>query len=295
MRVLVLGGGGMLGHKMFQTLSARFPDTWCTLRERRAEAPWSRVDLFRSDRVVDGVDAMELDRMDALVAELRPDAVVNCIGVIKQRGTAKEAVPSVTVNSLLPHRLAAAAARHGGRLVHFSTDCVFSGSRGGYAEDDFADAYDLYGRSKYLGEVADDNALTLRTSIIGRELRTHRSLLDWFLAQKGKRISGYRKAWWSGVTTNHLSALVGDFLERHPALSGVWQVAAEKINKYDLLLRLKEAYALEVEVEPSDELVIDRSLSGERLAAETGYRSPSWEVLLGELASDPTPYARWLG
>jgi dTDP-4-dehydrorhamnose reductase len=294
MRVLVLGGGGMLGHKMFQTLSERFPDTWCTLRERRAVEPWSRVELFRGDRVLDGVDAMDLDAVDGLLAELRPDAVVNCIGVIKQRGSAKEAIPSLTINSLLPHRLAAAAARHGGRVVHFSTDCVFSGRRGGYTEDDFADAEDLYGRTKYLGEVAADNALTLRTSIIGRELRTHRSLLDWFLAQRGGRVQGFRGAWWSGVTTNHLSEVVADFLVRFPALSGVWQVASQKISKYELLLRLREAYGLEVEVEPSDAGAIDRSLSGERLEAETGYRCPPWEVLLPQLANDPTPYHRWL-
>lgn len=295
MRTLILGGAGMLGHKMFQTFAARDREnTWCTVREEPGDALLERVALFHSDRVIHGVDAMEIERVEALVADLRPDAVINCVGVIKQRGAAKEAIPSITINSLLPHRLAAAAGRHGGRLVHFSTDCVFSGRRGDYRESDAPDAEDLYGRSKLLGEAADENALTLRTSIIGRELRTHRSLLDWFLSQRGKRINGFRRVWWSGVTTNHLAELVAGFLERHPDLSGVYQLAGRKINKYDLLLRLREAYGVEVEVVPEDESVLDRSLVGERLREATGYEPPEWEVLLAQLASDPTPYDRWL-
>jgi dTDP-4-dehydrorhamnose reductase len=296
MRTLILGGAGMLGHKMFQTFSERYPETtWCTVREEAGDPLLERVDLFRSDRVVRGVDAMRIDALEGLVGELRPDAVINCIGVIKQRGAAKEAIPSITVNSLLPHGRGAAAARHGGRLVHFSTDCVFSGRKGDYRESDAPDAEDLYGRSKLLGEASDENALTLRTSIIGRELRTHRSLLDWFLSQAGGRVSGYRRVWWSGVTTNHLSELVASFLERHPDLSGVYQLAGRKINKYDLLLALREAYGVEVEVVPDDQAVLDRSLVGERLREATGYEPPAWDALLADLAADPTPYDRWTG
>lgn len=295
MRILVLGGAGMLGHRMVQTLSARFPDTWCTVREPAGDPLLERVELLRGERVLPGVDVADLDRVDGLLGELRPDVVVNCVGVIKQRGAAKEAIPSITINSLLPHRLAAAAARHGGRVVHFSTDCVFSGARGDYREDDVADATDLYGRSKLLGEVADENALTLRTSIIGRELRHHRSLLDWFLAQRGRTIHGYTRTFWSGVTTPYLSRLVLELIERFPGLSGLWQVAGRKIAKHDLLVALRAAYGIDdIEIVPDDRAVLDRSLVDERFRAETGIETPGWEVLLPELAADPTPYHRWV-
>lgn len=282
----------MLGHKMFQVLSERF-ETWCTVREGRGDPLLERVELLAGDRTLTGVDAMRLDVVEDVVANLRPDVVVNCIGVIKQRGEAKDAVPSVTLNSLLPHRVAVAAARYGGRIVHFSTDCVFSGRRGDYTEQDLPDATDLYGRSKLLGEAQGENALTLRTSIIGRELRTHHSLLDWFLSNRGGRVNGYRRVWWSGVPTNHLAHVVADFTTRLPELHGVYQLAGRKINKYDLLVALRDAYGLDVEIVPDDVAELDRSLSGEALRAATGYEAPAWGPLLTELASDPTPYDRW--
>ncbi|MGA2988810.1 MAG: sugar nucleotide-binding protein, partial [Terriglobia bacterium] len=148
----------------------------------------------------------DFNALEATLSALRPDYVVNCVGVIKQRTEAISPIPSITINSLLPHKLAQMAARWGGRIIHFSTDCVFSGKRGWYTEEDPSDAEDLYGRSKFLGEVVVANALTLRTSIIGRELVEHRSLLDWFLAQNHKTVHGYRRVIYSGVTTNYLAA-----------------------------------------------------------------------------------------
>jgi dTDP-4-dehydrorhamnose reductase len=292
MKYLVLGGAGMLGHKMFQFLSER-SETWCTVREGRGDPFLERVELLGGDRTLTGVDATRIEEVEDAVANLRPDVVVNCIGVIKQRGEARDAVASITINSLLPHRVAAAAARYGGRMVHFSTDCVFSGRRGDYTEQDVPDAVDLYGRSKLLGEVQAENALTLRTSIIGRELRTHRSLLDWFLSNRGGRVNGYRRVWWSGVPTNHLAHAVADLTTRLPELCGVYQLAGRKINKYDLLVGLRDAYGLDVQIDPDDSVELDRSLSGERLRSATGYEAPPWSTLLTELASDPTPYERW--
>lgn len=291
MKVLVLGGAGMLGHKVVQTLGRHGLETWCTVRDA-APGPLDTLGIAPPSRVIAGVDAMDIDQVERLVLELRPDAVVNCVGVIKQRDAAKAAIPSITVNALLPHRLAAALQPIGGRLIHFSTDCVFSGRRGDYREDDVPDAEDLYGRSKLLGEVATENALTLRTSIIGRELRHHGSLLDWFISQEGGSVRGFTRAWWSGVTTLHLAELVGRVLVGHPELSGVYQVAGRKISKHDLLVALREALGLQVEIVPDDDFHIDRSLSGDRLAAAIGYRAPGWEVLLGELADDPTPYGQ---
>jgi dTDP-4-dehydrorhamnose reductase len=214
--------------------------------------------------------------------------------VIKQRAEAVSPIPSITINSLLPHKLAQMAARWGGCVIHFSTDCVFNGKRGGYLEEDSSDAEDLYGKTKFLGEVAVANALTVRTSIIGRELTEHRSLLDWFLAQNQKTIRGYRRVIYSGVTTNHLAELVVSIIQGHPGLNGLYQVASEPISKYDLLCLLREAYQLDVRIEPDDLEVSDRSMRCDKLREAIAYECPPWPVLARQLAEDNTPYEKWI-
>jgi dTDP-4-dehydrorhamnose reductase len=293
MKILVLGGEGMLGHKMYQTLLARHPDTACTVSRPPDEPFYRRVALFRQGLVIGGVDAMDLQGLGDLLRERKPEFIVNCIGIVKQREEAKAAVPSITLNSLLPHKLAEFAASWGGRVVHFSTDCVFSGRRGKYTEEDPPDAEDLYGKSKTLGEVSGSNALTLRTSIIGRELAHFQSLLEWFLARKGKTVRGFRRVIYSGVTTNYLAQLVGDLIADHPSLSGLYQVTAPPISKHDLLCRLKEAYRLDVEIVPDETEVSDRSMVGEKFVRATGYRPPEWDDLVTRLANDPTHYDTW--
>jgi dTDP-4-dehydrorhamnose reductase len=291
--ILILGADGMLGHKMFQGLGARFPGTRGTVRTPVASGPLRRVGLLNTPDVLDGIDVLEEDTFKQRLEAIRPDVVVNCVGVIKQRDAASDPLPSIAINALLPHRLAAWLRPWDGRLIHFSTDCVFSGHRGAYREDDPSDAEDLYGRTKFLGEVGASNALTLRTSIIGRELRHHRSLLDWFLQQRGQ-VRGFSRVIYSGLTTNHLTSLVGDLIERHRALSGVYQVASQPISKHHLLQLLRQAYKLDVQIVADEREVSDRSLNGERFAAATGYVCPPWPVLVAELAADPTPYAQWV-
>ncbi|HEY4216009.1 MAG TPA: SDR family oxidoreductase [Gemmatimonadaceae bacterium] len=290
MKVLVLGGGGMLGHKMFQQLAARFPDTYCTLRGTRSEAGFNGVIPADLGTVLERIDAGHWPSLERLLSDLRPDVIVNCVGAIKQRAAAADALVSIALNALLPHQLASTVAGWNGRLIHFSTDCVFSGHRGSYAEDDVSDAEDLYGRTKFLGETAAPNALTIRTSIIGRELRHHASLLDWFLSQSGLSVRGYTKALWSGVTTSHLADVVGDLVVAPTPLSGLYQLSSGCVSKFELLKLLRDAYAKRIEIVPDDDVHCDRSLNGQRFAAATGYRFPGWPALLQQLTSDPTPY-----
>jgi dTDP-4-dehydrorhamnose reductase len=293
-KVVALGGAGMLGHKMFQVLRERFSDVFCTVREDVRKPPFDRVELLQGDDVIPGVDVTDFSAIEAMLSAIRPEYVVNCVGVIKQRAEAISPIPSITINSLLPHKLAQMAARWGGRVVHFSTDCVFSGKRGGYTEEDHSDAEDLYGKTKFLGEMAVANALTLRTSIIGRELTEHRSLLDWFLAQNHKTVRGYRRVIYSGVTTNYLAELVASVIQEHPGLNGLYQVASEPISKYDLLCLLREAYQLDVRIEPDDLEVSDRSMRCDALREAIDYKCPPWPVLARQLAEDNTPYEKWL-
>jgi dTDP-4-dehydrorhamnose reductase len=284
----------MLGHKMFQMLRQHFGDTICTIRGDPRKPPLDRVELLQGEDVLPAVDVADFSALETILSELRPEYVINCAGVIKQRAAASASIPSITINSLLPHRLARITSGWHGRVIHFSTDCVFSGRRGLYTEEDASDAGDLYGRTKFLGEVMAENALTLRTSIIGRELTSHHSLLDWFLAQNHKTIRGYRRALYSGVTTNHLAQLVTSIIQKHPDLQGLYQVASHAISKHELLCLLRNAYRLDIEIVPDDLEVSDRSMTGAKLQKAIGYKCPLWPALIDELTNDPTPYKSWL-
>src|SRR5690606_21826409 len=233
MRILILGGAGMLGHQLVAALKADF-EVWATLRgSAPASAPPA---LFDPRRTIGGIDVLNVDALTGVMATVRPDAVINCIGIIKQLAAAKDPLLSVAINSLLPHRLHRLCRAAGARLIHFSTDCVFSGRKGNYSEEDPSDALDLYGRSKFLGETAGEGALTIRSSIIGHELGTASGLVEWFLSQRGKRVQGYRRAVFSGFTTHEMARIVRRVLTQHPDLSGTLQVSSEPINKYDLLM-----------------------------------------------------------
>jgi dTDP-4-dehydrorhamnose reductase len=292
-RIVILGVNGMLGHKMFQILTPRFAEVFGTCRALVTSPRLRNVELLRDPRILQGVDAGNWEALHPLLADLRPHWIVNCVGVIKQREAAKAAIPSILINSLLPHRLAELSATWGGNVIHFSTDCVFTGRKGMYLESDESDALDLYGRSKFLGEVAVPNSLTLRTSIIGRELSEFRSLLEWFLSKRGQRIQGYRKALYSGLTTNYLADLVGRIIENRPDLHGLYQVTSEPISKFDLLCLIRNVFGLDIEIDAVEGEVCDRSMDGRRFASETGMITPSWQALIAAVHNDPTPYQDW--
>lgn len=288
-KVLVLGGTGMLGHKMFQTLSAAFPGTICTVRDKQHLLE----SLAIPGTVLSGVDVSNLDKLKAMLRELRPDFVVNCVGVIKQRTASKDALTSILINSLLPHVLSQTVLEWGGRVIHFSTDCVFSGRGGRYSEESTPDAQDTYGRTKLLGELHDSHTLTLRTSIIGRELENHSSLLDWFLFNKEPVIKGFERAIYSGVTTNYAARVVRDLVMQGQNLFGLYHLTGDTINKLDLLRLCRERFGKEIEIVPDNQFECDRSMIGERFEKAFGRKAPSWPELLDEIVNDPTPYPSW--
>ena len=280
-RILILGGAGMLGHQLLATLRHDF-ETWVTLRG--SIGSYTQHGLFDPQRTLDGVDVLNGDAVTDVMARVRPDAVINCIGIIKQLAAANDPLLSVAVNALLPHRLHRLCQAAGARLIHFSTDCVFNGRSGNYTEDHPSDALDLYGRSKFLGETSGAGALTIRSSIIGHELRTRSGLLEWFLSQAGGQVKGYRGAIYSGFTTPEMSRLVRRILIDQPDLSGTVQISSERINKFDLLELVRAAYRVDVEIVPDDTVRIDRSLDSTRFRALTGYVPPPWPQMIAEMA-----------
>jgi len=279
MRILILGGDGMLGHQLLKSLAPKY-DVRVTLREPlEAYAPFG---LFGPQNAHGSIDLRSTDSLQSVLAGFRPEAVINAVGVVKQRPNAEDAIANLEINALLPHRLALLCGEAGARLVHISTDCVFSGSKGSYTESDLADAGDLYGRTKYLGEVHAPNSITLRTSMIGRELARKTGLLEWFLAQEGS-VRGFRKAIFSGFTTLELARIVEMMLVRFHRAAGLYHVSSEPVSKYELLGLVKRRLGLAIEIAPYDGFVCDRSLDSTRFRSEFGYRPPSWDAMIAEL------------
>ncbi|EGO65881.1 dTDP-4-dehydrorhamnose reductase [Acetonema longum DSM 6540] len=269
----------MLGHTLFRFLSeeAADLDVYTSVRSEHELSRWLPPD--RMKKVYGNVDVQQPESLVNVFAAVKPDILVNCIGIIKQVPEAKDPLTAIAMNALLPHRVALLCAAAGARMIHISTDCVFNGEKGGYIEQDIANADDLYGRTKYLGEVAYSHCITLRTSIIGHELKGKRGLLEWFLAQK-ETVRGFRKAIYSGFPTIELSRIIRDYIIPRPELTGLYHLSADPISKYDLLQLINAQYETSLIIEPEDNTRLDRSLDSAAFRALTGYKPPAWPELI---------------
>ncbi len=285
--LLVLGGNGMLGHKVAQ-VAAPHLEVYATVRHQQPGLP--AVLGLEADHVLLHADVIA--GLDTLLDQVRPGVIVNCTGVLPSAGGTLDPQGAIGVNALAPHRIAAAARARGMRLIHVSTDAVFDGKRGDYTEDDVPDATDLYGRSKALGEVDDESSLTIRTSLVGRQLRGSRGLLEWFLSHRRQTVQGYRAMRFSGLSTLALGRTIVNLITHHPALAGRFHVGGDAISKYDLLQLMNETFNAGVTIVPTDGPGIDRSLDSRRFAAVVG-SAPSWQRMLEDLAQDQTPYDEW--
>ncbi|WP_028580977.1 dTDP-4-dehydrorhamnose reductase family protein [Desulfogranum japonicum] len=284
MKILILGATGMLGHKLLQRLSCGH-EVWGTIRGHISEAP--EIQGIDSGCLIGEVDATHFGSILRCVETVSPDVVINCIGIVKQIDAAKDAVTSISINALLPHQLADLCTQAGARFIHFSTDCVFSGRAGPYRENDLPDPTDLYGRSKLLGEVNRTDCLTIRTSIVGRELRRGTGLFEWFYSQRGKKVQGYSKALYSGLTTLAMADTLRYILECHPDLSGIWQIGGNPIDKCSLLKLFNRVYGLGVHIETDETFLCDRRLDSSCFRQFTGWSPPSWESMVEAMHADP--------
>lgn len=277
MKVLVIGASGMIGSTVLRVLSENNDwEVFGTVRDESVKRFFSKPIV---ERLSTNVDVEHQDSLVGVLDRLRPDVVVNCAGLTKHKPEAEDSLVSIPINTLMPHRLAGLCKLIGARLIHISTDCVFSGEKGGYVEDDFADARDVYGKSKALGELNYQHTVTLRTSTIGHELQSQFGLLDWFLLQE-ERCKGYTRAIFSGLPTVVFAQVVRDVVIPHKELSGLYHVAAKPIAKYDLLKLIADVYGKSIEIVADDSFVIDRSLDANRFQLATGYVAPEWPELI---------------
>ncbi len=276
-KVLVLGASGLIGNGIFKSL---FLDpnleVFGTIRSPKLR---KYFDLKMAKKLISGVEVMKKNRVSNLLEKLRPNIVINCIGLTKHIPGGNDPLEAIPMNAYLPHFLASQCEQYGCRLIHISSDCVFSGSRGGYLESDAPDAVDVYGKSKALGELMDGKAITLRTSTIGHELNNSYGLLNWFLEQS-EICRGYKKAIFSGVTTNELARIIQNYVIPNPQLSGLYHISGHPISKFDLLTLIAMEYGKKIKIQPETKFMMDRSLNGEKFQIDTGYKPQEWSKLI---------------
>ena len=248
------------------------------------------LNFLHRDQIRFAISAENDSQIAELLSTEKPDVVLNCIGVVKQLQESKDLESSESANSKLPHLLSEICQKINARLIHFSTDCVFSGRTGNYKETEIPDPVDVYGRTKFLGELNNDRDLTLRTSFVGRELVHFSNLFEWARRQRGTQVRGFRQAIYSGLTTRSLVKIVGSLISDHPSLSGLFHIASHPISKYELLCILNSKLRLNLSITPDDAFICDRSLDGTRFLLTTGIEIPSWDQMLDEFVSDETTY-----
>ncbi|HCH4264048.1 dTDP-4-dehydrorhamnose reductase family protein [Vibrio parahaemolyticus] len=282
MKVLVIGATGMLGYSIFSNLSelSNF-DVYGTVRNVKGLESFFPL----TDKLIPNVDVKDFATLEKAVFGVKPDVVINCIGLIKQHDVSKQHVEAIEINALLPHKIAQLCDSIQARLVHFSTDCVFDGKTGSYLESDLPTATDLYGKSKCLGEVDYGKHVTLRTSIIGHELKSSVSLIDWFLSQEGS-VKGFSKALFSGLPTVYVAKVLADYVLPNPSLSGLYQLSVDPIDKFSLISKVADVYSKHIEIEKFEDFVMDRSLNSTKFREETGFVAPSWDELVAIMHKD---------
>ena len=273
----MLGSNGMIGSAIYKRLYDEtslqvFGGIRCLGTKKFFPAPLQM-------NLVDCGDLTNLKSLPLILGKVNPEIVINCAGLTKHKKEADIPEIAMPINAIMPHQFSSACDDRGIRFIHISSDCVFSGAKGGYVEGDLPDASDLYGRTKALGEVIQGNAITLRTSTIGHELHSNYGLLEWFLSQN-KECQGFSKAIFSGLPSIVIAEVILDFVLPNPELSGLYHVSAEPINKYDLLSLIANIYGKKIDIKQDREFIIDRSLNYKKFKAATGYVPAAWPDLI---------------
>jgi dTDP-4-dehydrorhamnose reductase len=284
MRILILGANGMIGHKLYQVLSKNYFDIWVVLKRKRDDVAFSEI--FNNNKVIDNFDLVHFDKLTSILDELLPDIIINAAGITIRRGINENMYTSILVNSALPHLLDNWTKNNHKRLIHFSTDCVFSGKNGFYNETNLTDAEDIYGRTKALGEVISQNTLTLRGSMIGRELENKTELLEWFLNQNEPTVKGFTNVIYSGITTIRMANYVHKIISDFPDMHGIYNISSYSISKYDLVNLFNLYFKKGACIIPDNIYTSNKDLDSTRFFKYTGLLKPSWKELVEELLID---------
>ena len=283
MKVLVLGASGMLGHAMVRVLSENHNlQVYGSIRSDKVKVFFSPQN---AENLVLCNDVTNFNDLTDIFDKVQPNVVINCISLDKVLLAKSSPLLMIPIYALLPHQLAKLCNGIDARLIHISTDGVFSGSRGNYLEDDPCDSQDIYGITKYIGEVHESHTITIRTSIIGHELKSKNGLVEWFLSQQ-VQCQCFNRVIFSGFPTVVLAQIIRDFVIPNADLNGVYHIASNPISKRELLLLIAEVYGKKIELITNNKVENNRSLNGERFRIATGYIPPDWQSLVKSMHSN---------
>ena len=292
MSVLVLGATGLIGNRLVRTLKKDF-EVFGTTRKPKLSKKFTDQMLEASHWLLNS-SPTDFSVLEREVRSLKPNIIVNCLGVIKSKLSMFDVEESISVNALFPHQLSKLCRNNGIRLIQLSTDCVFSGDKGNYVESDVPNPVDIYGRTKSLGELVNDHDLTIRTSFVGREIDSFTNLFEWAIRNKNSRIVGYPRAIYSGLTTLALANVIRDVIHNQQNLVGLWHVSSESISKYQLLSLLNSVLSLNIDIEIDETFVCNRSLNSDAFRNKTTMTVPSWTEMLDDFAKDQDWYDTFL-
>jgi dTDP-4-dehydrorhamnose reductase len=280
MKVLILGADGMIGHKMAQTLDE---DKGIELILNSRSKSKNLKELYPSCKIYD-YDFLEKD-IEELLEKTNPDFVINAVGITIRRGVENIKTSSL-INSIFPYKIEAWVSKNNKRSIHFSTDCVYSGKQGNYLDNDEPDSKDIYGITKGEGEVNSKNTLTIRSSMIGREIFNKTELLEWAISSRDKKIKGFDKTIYSGVTTLWMSKTISKILKYFPELSGIYNISSEPISKYDLITKINYHFKLNLDIVTDSSFFSNKSLNSNKFFSKTDLEKPDWDSMLASLYGD---------
>ena len=283
-KILILGANGMIGHKVYQVLSKYNNDVWVHFRNL---VNLDDKSLFHDkSKIIDGLDLSNFKELEVCLNSLMPDIIINAAGITIRRGVNESLFKSILLNSVLPNFLNIWVVKNNKRLLHFSTDCVFSGKDGSYDENSNLDAQDVYGKTKGLGEVISNNSLTIRGSMIGRELENKTELLEWFLSKKKDIVNGYTNVIYSGITTLQMAYFINEIIFKFPNMNGLFNVASKPITKYDLLILLNKHFNNQSIIIKDETYISKKNLLAQKFYNTTNFCIPEWEDMIIELKKD---------
>jgi dTDP-4-dehydrorhamnose reductase len=284
-KIIVLGANGMIGHKVFEVLSKYKNFNVYGTVINKINFSGCLPKNFNS-KIIEDVYVDRIEKIEIAIKNIKPNVIINCTGITKQSNQINDLKKAVLINTLFPHQLSNICRKNKIRLITFTTDCVFDGQKGNYKETDLPTCHDVYGMTKFLGEVKDNNnAFTLRTSIIGHELNSNIALLDWFLSQEGE-VKGYKKAIFSGLTTFEFAKILAEKIIPNEKLNGLYHLSVNPISKYDLLKIIARVYKKDIKITADYTIKIDRSLNSDILRQKITYQPPNWDDLVTEMYND---------